>query len=205
MVFQQFRSAFFDSVCFTPDQVNVLWPGFDKNNLGRWVDKGYLVKLRNGNYSFPDYLGKPDIARYIANRIYRPSYISLHSALAFYGLIPESVVQLTSVTTLKTTTFANRFGTYIYQTVTPRLFFGYDAKPIGDGRSVLMASPAKAIIDLLYLYPQYDDAGQLEELRLDEALMAERVNAGLFRDYASRLNHRALQQRVEKLINLFDL
>jgi predicted transcriptional regulator of viral defense system len=205
MVFQQFRTTFYDSVCFTPDQVYTLYPGFDKNNLGRWVRKGYLVRLRSGWYSFPEYLGKPDIARYLANRIYRPSYISLHTALAFYGIIPESVVQVTSVTSLKTMIFTNPFGTYTYQTVNPRLLFGYETKPIGDGRSLLMASPEKAIIDLLYLNPQYNTEEQLNELRLDVDFMVESVNTALLRDYAARLNQRTLLNRVEKLINLFSL
>jgi predicted transcriptional regulator of viral defense system len=94
----------------------------DKNNLSRWVKEGKLVRLRNGFYSFPEYLNESGSQMYIANRIYRPSYISLQTALSFYGIIPEAVTNVTSVTTLKTAEFENRFGTFSYKTIQPRLF-----------------------------------------------------------------------------------
>ena len=73
--------------------------------------------MRRGFYAFPDYRSKPDIAASFAGRMYKPSYISLHSALSFYGLIPESVVQITSVTFFKTAAFTNAFGEYSYKSV----------------------------------------------------------------------------------------
>ena len=88
----EFKHKMFDLVCFSIHQVYAWRPGFDRNNLVRWTKKGYLVHLRRGWYAFPEYKDKPEFAEYIAGRIYSPSYISLHSALAFYGLIPESVV-----------------------------------------------------------------------------------------------------------------
>jgi predicted transcriptional regulator of viral defense system len=90
MNFQEFRNAFYELALFTPSQVYSWQPGFDKNNLLNWVKKGFLLKLRNGLYTFPEYLAEPGFGLHIANRIYRPSYISLHSALSFYGMIPEA-------------------------------------------------------------------------------------------------------------------
>lgn len=205
MNFQQFRSAFFETLVFTTNQVYAWQPGFDKNNLGRWVRKGYLVKLRNGYYSFPEYLGKADLALYIANRIYRPSYISLHSTLAFYGIIPESVVQVTSVTTLKTMALINPFGTYSYQTVNEALMFGYDIKPVEKGLTLMIANPEKALIDLLYLYPFYNRPEDFKDLRLDEEFMTEQINAGLMREYAARINRRALMERTGVLLKTYGL
>ena len=59
--------------------------------------------------------------RYGASQIYKPSYISLHSALCFNGMIPEEVVHLTSVTTRWTANFENAVGTFSYDLVEPRL------------------------------------------------------------------------------------
>ena len=109
--------------CFNINQVLLWEKDFDRNNLTRWCRKGLLVKLRNQHYAFPEYRQVPDFSRYVANRMYTPSYISLHSALSFYGIIPEEVVQLTSVTTLKTAKFENSFGTFHYQNVKTPLFF----------------------------------------------------------------------------------
>ena len=83
---------------------------FSRNNLVHWTNQGLLIRLRQGHYTFPEYKGRADYSFYFANRIYRPSYISLHTALSFYGIIPESVVQITSVTSLKTASFTNAFG-----------------------------------------------------------------------------------------------
>jgi len=161
--------------------------------------------LRNGFYSFPEYLGKADFAWYLANRIYKPSYISLHTALAFYGLIPESVVQITSVTSLKTITFTNSFGTYSYKTVSRDLIFGYDAKPLADGRSLLFAKPEKALIDLLYLYPFYSKPADFEELRLDADFLQEHLDLELLNEYAFRTASKALDRRILALLKTYGL
>ena len=85
-----FRNKTFDLGYFSINQVYAWHPGFDRNNFVRWTRTGSLVRLRQGLYTFPEYRGKPEFAAYFAGRIYNPSYISLHSALAFYGLIPEA-------------------------------------------------------------------------------------------------------------------
>lgn len=100
----------FDLGCFNIHQVYAWKPGFDRNNIVRWTKVGQLIRLRQGFYTFPEYKQKPDFTLYFANRIYLPSYVSLHTALAFYGLIPEAVVQVTSVTSLKITSLSNDFG-----------------------------------------------------------------------------------------------
>ncbi len=107
MNFLGFRKEMFDLACFNIRQVYALQPDFDRNNLTWWIRKGYLIRLRQGYFAFAEYKERKDFALYFANRIYRPSYISLHIALAFYGVIPESVVQITSATSLKTASFSN--------------------------------------------------------------------------------------------------
>ena len=203
MVFEDFRRVFFDVGCFSSDQVYAWKPEFDKNNLGRWVKKGLLVKLRRGWYVFPEYLGRAGFELYIANRIYRPSYVSLHSALAFYGLIPEAVVQVTSVTTLKTFGFTNPFGTYSYKSLKPELFFGYGPKPISGDRSVLMASAEKALLDLLYLYPFYRSDEEMEALRLDEDVLQETIDRDTLLEFTARYANRQLEKRMKLLLKTY--
>ncbi len=195
----------YDLACFSIDQVYAWEPGFDRNNLYRWTRKGLLVRLRRGYFAFPEYKGKPDYAFYFANRIYRPSYISLHTALSFYGMIPEIVVQITSVTTLKTTSFYNTFAQYSYKSMKKELFFGYVLKPLPDGRSLQFASPEKALLDLLYLYPEYNTHSQLEDLRLDEDLLHEEFNKKLFEDYLRLFSSKALEYRVQLLYSAYGL
>lgn len=205
MNFLEFKNRMFDLACFNIYQVFAWQPDFDRNNITRWLKKGYLVQLRQGYYSFPEYKGKPDYSMYFANRIYKPSYISLHSALSFYGIIPEAVVQILSVTSLKTTSFTNDFGEYSYKTVKENLIFGYDLKPMADNRTILLATPEKALLDLLYLYPFYNNKQEMEELRLDEDYLHNDFNKELFLEYATRYQSKALDQRIRLLLKTHNL
>ncbi len=205
MNYLEFKNKMYDLGCFNIHQVYAWAPGFDRNNFVRWANKGLLIRLRQGFYTFPEYKSKPDFWLYFANRIYRPSYVSLHTALAFYGIIPEAVVQITSVTTFKTVSFNNDFGEYSYKSVKENLMFGYDLKPIADGRTIQLARPEKALLDLLYLYPFYNTMNELEELRLDEGFLHDDLNLNQLRDYSLKFKNKALESRIQILINTYGL
>lgn len=205
MNYIEFRNRFFPLACFTANQVFATYPGFDRNNLGRWVKQGYLVRLRQGHYAFPEYRESADFTLYFANRIYKPSYISLHTVLSFYGIIPESVPQITSVTTLKTMTFTNLFGQYSYKNIKPELMFGYELKEMEGGRRIMMATPEKAVADLLYLYPFYNSEPDIEELRLDESYMTTDFNVEALIGYTNRIGSKMLKRRIDMLIRVHNL
>jgi len=200
-----FKNKMFDLGCFSINQVYAWQPNFDRNNFVRWTKNGLLMRLRQGYYTFPEYRSKPDFDLYFANRIYRPSYVSLHTALAFYGMIPEAVVQVTSVTSLKTSNFSNDFGEFSYKSLRDELMFGYDLKPFADGRTLQLAKPEKALLDLLYLYPFYNTKQELEELRLDADFMQDDLDLKLLKDYTLQFSNKALEKRVQLLINTYKL
>jgi predicted transcriptional regulator of viral defense system len=200
MNFQEFRNKWFELGCISSDQIYAWRSDFDKNNISYWSKKGLILKLRNGFYIFPEYKTKSGFAFFAANRIYRPSYISLHSALAFYGMIPESVVQITSVTSRKTATFSNAIGEFSYKTVKPDLMFGYDVKPMAEGHSFFLAKPEKALIDLLYLYPFYNIKSEIKELRLDIDFIHNELNINLLKEYLIQIDCKALEKRVKLIL-----
>lgn len=199
MNYLEFKKRFFDLGGFHIHQVYAWDPGFNRNNLGRWSEKGMLIRLRRGYYTFPEYLDKPDFALFFANQIYRPSYVSLHTALSFYGLIPESVVQITSVTTLKTASFSNKLGEYHYNSIRSELMFGYTPKPMADGRVIQLATAEKALLDLLYLYPFYNTSEEMKNLRLDEDFLLNDLDMDLFVLQQSAFKNRELDKRVKLL------
>lgn len=205
MTFLEFKNKMFTLGCFNTHQVYAWDPGFDRNNFVRWVKKGLLLRLRQGYYTFPEYKGQADFALFFANRIYRPSYISLHTALAFFGLIPEAVVQITSVTSLKTASFQNDFGTYTYKSIREELMFGYHSKAIGRGQSIQLAQPEKALLDLLYLYPFYHTKLDMEELRMDEDFLHDDFDLGLLDEYLHRFKNKVLEKRVKLFLNTYGL
>ncbi len=122
-----------------------------RNQLGRWQQKGLIIALKKGLYVLNKNDRKVPIDQnYAANILYEPSYLSLEYALNFYGLIPEKVVDVTSVTTRKTVRFNNGLGHFIYQHIKPQAFRGF--KRMGEDQPLFfMAEPEKAVVDFLYL------------------------------------------------------
>ncbi len=125
--------------------------------------------------------------------------------MSFYGIIPEAVPQITSVTTLKTITFSNDFGEYSYKNIKPDMMFGYDLKEMEGGRRIMFATPEKALTDLLYLYPFYNTERDLEELRLDESYMEDDFNAKRLTEFSDRIGSKALSNRIEMLRKVYNL
>ncbi len=205
MNFWQLRNQFYDLVCFNINQVYAWQPGFDKNNLTRWAKQNLLVKLRNSWYSFPDYIKMPNIQHFVSNKIYSPSYVSLHSALAFYGIIPEAIVQTTAVSSLKKANFENIFGSFSYHQLLPELMFGNEQKTFIDKHSLFFATPEKAILDLLYLYPQYNSEQEIIELRFDEDFMQDELNVERLNEFTEKFQSKALRNRVDLLLKIHDL
>lgn len=205
MNFWKFRDQFYDLICFNINQVYAWEPGFDKNNLTRWTKQNRLVKLRNSWYSFPEYIKTPNFQLFVSNKIYAPSYVSLHSALSFYGIIPEAVIHTTAVSSLKKVNFENQFGTFSYQQILPELMFGYEKKTFLNKHSLIIASPEKAILDLMYLFPLYNSEQDIRELRFDEEFMHEDVNVEQLLDFTEKFDSKILKKRVDILLKMYNL
>jgi len=205
MTYIQFYNEWHRLACFSVSQVRAIYPDFHRGNFVQWQQAGYIVSLRQGWYAFADYLQQPDYARYFAGKIYAPSYISLHTALSFYGIIPETVVEITSVTTQKTCRYENAFGQFSYQTIRPKLFWGFEPKTMRDGKQYMMATPEKAIIDLLYLYPQYSTLDEMRELRFDEDWMRDELNKERLMEYTERIGSPALTKRIKLLLKAYEI
>ncbi len=111
---------------------------------------GQLIRLKRGLYVVSDEVsGKPINACLCANHIYGPSYVSLQWALRWYGLIPERVYTVTSVTTKRTRMFENSLGRFTYEQVKPE-YFAIGINSIEeDGVSYMMASREKALCDMI--------------------------------------------------------
>lgn len=135
--------------------------------LVRWVKSGCLLKLRRGVYV----LGKPyrKIEPHpflLANRLQRNSYVSFQSVLAYYDLIPEHVPVVTSATIGRPETVNTPLGSFIFRHLKPSMFSGYRQVEIADRQQAVIATPEKALVDLLYATSGSDSDGYIEELRL---------------------------------------
>ena len=200
-----FRGRFHDFACFSNEQVVAAFPRFDRGNYSTWLGKGYIKRLRRSWYAFADVAGTPGIGDYFAGRMYSPSYLSCEYVMARTGLIPESVVQFTSVTSLKTASFKNDFGEFSYRSVKPQLMFGYGVESVGDGLPVNVATPAKALCDFLYLNAQYDTPDEIEALRFDPDVLAEIASNGDLDGVVARFGSHALARRMRLVKEVYAL
>ena len=154
MRYEEFRNSVINApVIFSKD---ILLRCKDKqvvrNQLNRWASKGLLVKLRRGIYILNENDRRITASRaYIANQLYNPSYVSLEYALGFYGLIPERVYDVTSITTKKTLNIKNSLGSFAYSHLKQKAYRGFHALKDESGFSFFLATPEKAILDFIYL------------------------------------------------------
>ncbi len=123
-----------------------------RNRLLRWEKQGLILKLRKGFYMLNKANRKIEPSRtFIANQLYAPSYVSLEYALNIYGLIPERVMEVTSITSKKTQHFSTPLGVFTYQHIKLACFRGFKAVKDENGKSCFIAEPEKAMVDFIYL------------------------------------------------------
>lgn len=199
MTFVEFQNTFAFLPVISIVEIEKHFPGFDPNALTRWQKKGYVEKLRNGFYRLTQFpiSGEADLY-FIANRIYPPSYVSLHSALRWYDFIPEGVFTITSISTKKTQIFKTPEGVFSYKNIRKNLFFGYHLERVGRYRFKI-ACPEKTLLDLLYLSPHLKSEDDFFELRLNTVEMMEKINWKAFNHYLSLFRSKALNKRVSIL------
>jgi len=120
--------------------------------LSRWVAIGKLAQIRRGWYLIQKPYRTKDVSPgSIANAVVDPSYLSLEWALQFHGMIPEATFHPTSVTTKRGIRFEAIDHVFIYHHLTPSLFRGYLEVLLG-GERIVVASPEKALLDLVYIF-----------------------------------------------------
>lgn len=135
--------------------------------LSRWVKAGRLLRLRRGLYApAPAWRRAEPHPFLVANRLQRGSYVSLQSALAFYGVIPEYVPVVTSVGPGRAETLRNPLGTFQFRHLAQGMLFGYLQMEIAPRQFAFIASAEKALLDLVHLTPGADSPDYLVELRI---------------------------------------
>jgi len=123
--------------------------GFPGNKISLLEQNGNLIRLKRGLYAVsPDLSGKTLSLELIANHIYGPSYVSMEYALRYYGLIPERVYEVKSMTSKRSRQFVNELTTFSYIEI-PDDYFPIGIKQVTTTQTFLIASPEKALCDLI--------------------------------------------------------
>jgi predicted transcriptional regulator of viral defense system len=194
MSFIEFQNTFRGFPIISISDIEKSYPNFDNRRLVEWQHKGYLIKIKNGYYIFANHEKSESFLFLLANKIYKPAYVSLESALWYYGLIPEGVFAVTSITTNNTATYNNKLGRFIYRHLKPQLFFGYSLIQ-HNGYSISIADPEKALLDFLYLN-KVNDNDSIRELRINYLQIHEAIDYSKLEKYLSLFKSKVLNTRV---------
>jgi len=157
------------------------------SNLAR---EGQLIHLKSGLY-----VASPEASRValstelIANHIYAPSFVSQSTALRYYGLIPELVYLTQSVTIKRSRSFSTPIGRFDYTQVSRESFAVGVRCEQRENFSFLIATPERALCDLIASTPKLElrylcEATEYleDDIRLDmDAFFM--MDKQVFRDY----------------------
>lgn len=162
--------------------------------ISRSLKRKEIVSLRKGLYVSADFYNKNkgniSYKFYLANVLRKPSYVTSWTALQYYNLTTEIIHTITSATPKVTRNYKTKIGTFSYQSLKEELFTGfvsvndkpapYGAEGSRSGFNFFIASPSKALFDLLYFRTRqfkgikFEDITKLvEELRIDLDEMEE--------------------------------
>ena len=171
-----------------------------RRQLSRWTRAGRIYQLRRRLYALapPFQKAKPH-PFVIANRMVPGSYVSLQSALAHYGLIPEYVPVVTSVTTGRPNRWSTPLGAFEFHHIKPEWLEGYQLTEVGTRQRAFLATPEKALLDLIHLQPGGDSPEYLRELRLQNL---DRMNLGELKRQAELADSPKLRRAVKHVADL---
>ncbi len=178
-----------------------------REKISAWLKSGDLIRVKKGLYTFGEKIAQtPHSKEILANLIYGPSAISLTYALSFYGLIPERVSTITSITNKRNKKFVGPTGNYIYHYLAnDKYSIGLELHSIAPKRQFLITTPEKSLCDQIYLIDKkikiinINDMGNylFQDLRLDEYGIKQ-FNIG----HLIEINKIYKSTKIQLLINL---
>lgn len=154
-------------------------PNFKIHSL---LKAGRLISLKRGLYAVADGNEAELSLNLVANHIYGPSYVSLEFMLSYYGIIPEFVPQVTSVTIRRGKVFENKLGRFSYQHLPP-VYYSLGISYVKQSAKVafMVASQEKSVCDWLVLTPNLKvySTRRMRELLLEDMRMDDEILSSL--------------------------
>lgn len=119
------------------------------DKISRLISSGDIIPLKKGIYVISEEYRDQKISKEVmANLIYGPSYVSLDSALSYYGMIPEKVTVTISLTPKRAKIINNFFGDFIYLHSSAHYYsIGITRETIDNQYHFLISTPEKALCD----------------------------------------------------------
>ncbi|MDX1417591.1 MAG: hypothetical protein R3293_25535 [Candidatus Promineifilaceae bacterium] len=175
-------------------------PADVRRQLSRWVQTGRVHQLRRGLYTLaPPFQKVKPHPFLVGNHLVRGSYVSLQSALAYHGLIPETVPVTTSVTILRPAHWSTPLGAFRFRHIKNKLLFGYQLADVGGNQQAFVATAEKAVLDLVHLQPRGDTPEYLRQLRLQNL---EQLDLARLQSQAARTSSPKLCRAADHVVEL---
>ncbi|MFT4551814.1 MAG: hypothetical protein ACI9S8_000435 [Chlamydiales bacterium] len=185
--------------------------GFSKprDKLTKLLRSGALIRLKQGFYVFNELFVRGQICKeLLANLMYGPSYISLEWAMGYYGLIPERVEGITSVSYKRNKIFDSPLGRFSYFHGHPKRYsIGVTQVEISPYQKYLIATKEKALCDLLIMrrgrISSFKSICEIlfEDFRIDEEDL-EHFDLGLVKEINRQKPHSAIIYLIKVLEKL---
>lgn len=201
--FIEFQNRFLNREIITLHDIKKVYPHFQNRRLVEWQNKNYIQKIANTYYTWPGIKNTEGRLFFIANRLCSNSYISLWTAMRWYGFIPEGVYQVLSVTTNKPKSIESDIGNFHYHHVKPDLFYGYLPQKWKDN-SFLIAEPEKAICDTFYLNTDLINETDLVSLRLNLKQIKNTVKTNRILSYGILYNNKRVFNLISILLTMIN-
>ncbi len=168
--------------------------------------KGVLVRVKKGLYVFgPEFARRPYSRGILANLIYGPSCVSLQYALSRHGLIPEHAAAVTSVTPKRDKLFDTPAGRFTYRYLRPdRYAVGVTRESVDEQSSFLIATPEKALADLLLLQARRiapKTPGELRRYLIDDLRCDREALSGLDRGHLREIAAAYKNRKIDLLVS----
>ncbi|MCK4421759.1 hypothetical protein KAW18_05145 [candidate division WOR-3 bacterium] len=208
MNYEELIDLFGDRPFFESDEVHIIFKeprGQIEARLSRWVSRGKLLKLRHKKYLLPEKYRKIEpTSGYISNYLYRPSYVSLRTALDIYGFIPESTYIYEAVTPRKTAGWKTPIGVFKYHSIKKERLWGYEIYPerrsTNPQENFMLAEPEKVFLDLFYFMKGEWTEERIVEMRFQNL---EKIKRGNLLEYSSRFGSPKVSRGVSRFIEIY--
>lgn len=170
-----------------------------KDKISQLEKNGSLIRLKKGLYVVSTELSQQKLSReLVSNHLLSPSYVSLESALSYYGLIPEKVYSVRSVTTKRAKQFATPLGNFEYITVPENYYaIGVRQEIVNNEYAFLIASPEKAIADMILTTRNF----RIQSVKVMKTFLEEdlRIDLSVIKSYNAEIIRNCMEAGTKKM------
>ncbi|WEK33599.1 MAG: hypothetical protein P0Y53_13995 [Candidatus Pseudobacter hemicellulosilyticus] len=176
------------------------------DKIHQLMKQGALIGIKKGLYiAGPEITSQRPHPFLLASHITGPSYVSMESALSYYGMIPEKVYEITSVTVKSSRRFPTAAGLFSY-TRLPLPYYSYGIRSVeaAGGQYFLIASPEKALFDKIVTTAGVDFRSRTSvlaymenDLRIDAEMLKQLNSAEMESWLEAALKKKSLERLIE--------